>query len=960
MPPLALVGLIATLSGVPSQERLPNPGFESGLTGWTTFAKAPDSAVFALESAGCRTGSTCLRASHRGERDWGVWPTGQTLPARPGEVWALTAWARIDSLPGSLTAGFVTRDSTGKVLSWAYAPSRFDRNASGWQSASAVLSVPSGCASIQPRLTGWGRGDAVLDDISFQKLSDPPVLDAPTTLAGDSLQVAIDPSNLSLLLIDRTRPDTVRSGAMPDFAIDSTRRAGDTLLLHLHHLRLGWPALLRARISGSRLLLRLEADSASPLSEPFLLPGPIATRAGQRLAMPRGTGLAWPVDRTPPLYSFWAADFWDWQVSQGLAGATDGQTGFVVSVDEPWDASVRWTRGATGLLEPQLAQVPSRHLFGHPRGVVVAPVRDGWAGIARVHRQRLAELGRVRTWSEKTRRDPRTERLRGAVDLWIRSNGWKGLTPAFFDTLRRQGIDRAIVNWTALSSSGKIDSIEAMGFVASAYKTFAGALPDPKYGETAGYGWGTLVYEDGTLAKGFDNHLPDSTIVWSMLNCPAIQGDLARAWFPRELATRPRHGQFLDVTLAGRLQECWSTTHPTTRGEDAAHRVRLLGLVRDSFGLLVGSEQTRDLAHAVVDWGEGPMSIAYTAGAPWDWTTPVPPEQQMDALSMDPAVRVPLLPLADHDAFAPTWYSGDGQSKVPARWDRKDAWNALYATMPLLQPTDRAMWDSLRPRYLRSGIVLAAIHSRCGFAAMTGFEERTADRTLQRTSFDNGWTVAANFADRIQEIDGTALPPDGFVATGPGGSVSRQILSGSEAWSVRLDDRWYLDPAGRSLELDGVRTAGPVFLRRTSDSTLELAILGDQESIDLLPGALPWASSFLASTSDLQTLPDGWRRLHRTASGLDLLRGRFDTGTRPAPAPPGLPTLRLVPRPSGMGLRWFQAQAGEARLEVRALDGSLAWSGRIAARQGANALDIPVALGLYRARFSSSAASSHP
>jgi hypothetical protein len=388
------------------------------------------------------------------------------------------------------------------------------------------------------------------------------------------------------------------------------------------------------------------------------------------------------------------------------------------------------------------------------------------------------------------------------------------------------------------------------------------------------------------------------------------------------------------------------------RSQDAAHRVALLGLAHDSFDLLVGSEQTRDLAHAVVDWGEGPMSINYTENAPWDWSSPVPPEPKMDELSMDPAVRIPLLPLTDHDAFASTWYSGDGQSKVPARWDRKDAWNALYATMPLIQPVDRAMWDSLRPRYLRSGIVLGAIHSRCGFAAMTRYEELTANRTLQRTSFDNGWTVAANFADRIQDVDGLPLPSDGFLASGPGGRISRQILSGSEAWTVRLDDRWYLDPVGRNTELDGIRTSGPVFLRRTSDSTLELAILGDQESIDLRPSALPWSSSFLTAATDMESLPDGWLRLRRNPSGLEVLRGKFDTSAKAGPRTSPGSAIRLVARPGGMGLRWFQAQAGPVHVQVRALDGSLVWSDRIAGRQGANDMDIPVALGLYRAMLS--------
>jgi hypothetical protein len=332
---------------------------------------------------------------------------------------------------------------------------------------------------------------------------------------------------------------------------------------------------------------------------------------------------------------------------------------------------------------------------------------------------------------------------------------------------------------------------------------------------------------------------------------------------------------------------------------------------------------------------------------------------------MTAAIRVPLLPLATHDAFAPTWYTGDGQSKVPLRWDDKDAWNALYATMPLIMPTGRKMMDSLRVRYLRSANLLGDLHARCGFAAMTDFVTLSADRQVQRTTFSNGWTVSANF-DAVSRTDGGfSLPAKGFVATGDGERIERTVLDGAVRSRARLSDRWFLDPEGSLATLDGVRTDGATYLRKDSDSTLLLSFVGDQDHVDILPGSLPWPSSTLRAslwgTSTSAALTDagsGWLRLSKTGTNrFYRLAGTFGGFTGLKTANRVRSGLHVVRSGSGWGCRWTQDAPGPVHLEMFQADGRILFTQSLSASAGANGFSLPPSRGRVWVRLHGTAGS---
>lgn len=919
-------------------------GFEAGTTGWSFWARTPDSARMSASSE-ARTGTGALRVTSEGRQDWSLSASNSRVAVRPGQMWTVSFSVRRDSLDGEITAGFVLADTAGNTVAWnagaVSAPST-----GGWNGVVSRLSVPRGIATIQPRLTGRGPLRATVDDALFVLSEHPPGSSSELALRNDSVSLRVDPVDLSMTLSDVQGPDTLRLGGLPDFRLESHRSVPDTLELGLRHLAGGFPARLSLTLRGGALHLRLDADPLAPLPGPFDFPGAIPTRTGQRIAIPRGTGISWPVDG--PRSWRWIlteAPFWGWQVSQALTGATDGRTGFVVSCASPANAGLSIRKSGSEPSHPRIAQSPAKGRFGKPREVLVAPLRGGgFREMALRHRHHREGLGQVRDWSAKRAANPNLDKLHGAVDWWVQGGNWSW---RMFDTLRWMGMDKAVIHWN-WASAATIDSLAARGWLVSSYDNWADAFPGDTSALGREYNTGTIVQQDGSPMKGWLEIGKDGSTRQALEICAARHPHLARTLGGAERARTRRNARFVDVELAISLPECWHPEHPLDRDQDLAHRIHGLSVVKDSLGFVTGSEQTRDAAHAVVDYGEGPMSIASVADAGYDWQTPEPPEAFMDSLSMDPALRVPLLPLADHDAFSPTWYTGDGQSKVPARWDDKDAWNMLYATMPLLMPADRAMWDTLRPRYLRSAVAVGSLLRRCHFQAMTGWDALSEDRKVQRSTFGNGWTVVANFDGSPRADAGQELPAKGYVAAAGGERIERTVLDGAVRTRVRLADRWFLDPEGSEASLDGVRTAGAVLLQRMDDTTLALSLVGNQASIDLSPAAFPWPASSVravrrasGASVALSDIGDGWSRLD-TPSGerFFLLHGTFaDFRTSVGPTP-SVPGAALVRGPRGWQVRWYQSVGGSAVLERFDARGGAERLPAVRGEAGVNFLDL--------------------
>jgi hypothetical protein len=123
------------------------------------------------------------------------------------------------------------------------------------------------------------------------------------------------------------------------------------------------------------------------------------------------------------------------------------------------------------------------------------------------------------------------------------------------------------------------------------------------------------------------------------------------------------------------------------------------------------------------------------------------------------AYRLPLWELVYHDCVIAQWYWGDYNNKLPALWDKRDLFNALYGTPPMFM-FNRQLWESNKDRFVASYKATCPIARATGYAEMTDHRFLTPDRSVQQTAFANGITVTANFGDAPYRLpDGAEIPP---------------------------------------------------------------------------------------------------------------------------------------------------------------------------------------------------------
>ena len=119
-----------------------------------------------------------------------------------------------------------------------------------------------------------------------------------------------------------------------------------------------------------------------------------------------------------------------------------------------------------------------------------------------------------------------------------------------------------------------------------------------------------------------------------------------------------------------------------------------------------------------------------------------------------------------HDCVVAQWYWGDYNNKLPAVWQQRDWWNALYGTPPMFM-FNREIWQKNRDRFVQSYNTATPVARATGYSEMASHRWLTDDHAVQETKFANGVEVTVNFGDRpFAMSDGTALAPLSHRVTG--------------------------------------------------------------------------------------------------------------------------------------------------------------------------------------------------
>lgn len=564
------------------------------------------------------------------------------------------------------------------------------------------------------------------------------------------------------------------------------------------------------RLREDSLHVTFEADGEdTPFTSMFALPPLLLdTPQGALAVADYANGQIYPLNRNP-----FPARWRDiHRLDLPLIGVVDVERGFgyAIIVEDSDDAVMEcrhYRVGERELAAPRVLWLAQKGRFGIPRRLIYRFFSQGsYVTVAKTYRAYAKQKGLLVTLREKARRNPNLHKLFGAADVW---GVWGVDYAQFVREAQLHGVEKLLLHGTA-SPDAMRQAVQA-GYLTSEYDNYTDVQPAES--EAAIDSTHDLLPESAVLKADGERMTAWRTLegVQFMKRCPALWVRAAQKVIPASLKAHPFLARFIDVTTAEGLYECYDPQHPLTRTQKRECGEQLLAYVR-SLGLVVGGE------HGIW-WGvphlyyiEGMMSGGYYS---WlaghlirpeskeqrftdPWGTKLPPWSEYETWGIGHQYRVPLWELVFHDCVVSTWYWGDSSDwllqAAPEVTDRKDLFNILYGTIPLLWLDPPGAWHVDRQRFLRTYRLTSKLHEAVATYEMLYHEFLTPDRATQRTRFADGTVCVVNFGEKpyTLQVDGgrVVLPQYGFWVKGPRIEQSRVLVNDQVVTTVRA--RGYL------------------------------------------------------------------------------------------------------------------------------------------------------------------------
>lgn len=400
--------------------------------------------------------------------------------------------------------------------------------------------------------------------------------------------------------------------------------------------------------------------------------------------------------------------------------------------------------------------------------------------------------------------------LRAAFpDVFLPVDDWgDGVSMKMLRALQSGGLDRVricLAGWEGIELRPAVArAADEMGYLFGTYDSFH-SIHDPSLAGTDQtwttaqfdqelYETGAIVNRDGTKRAGFKQR--------GYLLSPKA----ARPWVERRVRRNMRNVPysfyFIDCDAFGQVFDDYSPLHPSSAAQDAAERVSRMSWIRDTFGVVIGSEGGSSFAapavHTVegmltpvIGWGDPEMAdrkseyylgTYYPPDGPRVFVQSVPLKDEYVYLHYNPRFRLPLNEIVFHDSVASTHHWGAGSLKFANVRDTTALTELLYQCPPLYH-LNLDDWRKARDTIERHYAFFSPVHRELAFAAMTDFAWLTPDRLVQQTTFDDRVRILANFSEAPFDRDEWHVPPRSIAVRGlpalphstftPGGLASK-------------------------------------------------------------------------------------------------------------------------------------------------------------------------------------------
>jgi len=595
----------------------------------------------------------------------------------------------------------------------------------------------------------------------------------PAVMENSLLSVSLDPADGTLSVLDRRTGQRWQQKAVTQGKMADLTSQGRRIEAAWQDGRTGLKVRLSLLLEEDKPEFTATLSAEGAMKGSLRYPHPFVTEAGTYLVVPMNEGISYPVDDTT-IETRKLIAYGGHGICMPFWGATDGQRGYMAVLETPDDGAIQIAR-SDGKLYVAPEWDAQMGKFGYPRKLrYVFFDTGGHVAMCKRYRAYAREAGLLKTLDEKRRENPHVDLLIGAVNVWC----WEKDAVAIVRDLQAHGIERIL--WSNRANPDVIAAMNAMpGVLSSRYDIYQD-LMDPNVVKEQLRGvhpdwtqdaWphDIMLDEKGNWRKGWQVRGKDGNMYPCAVLCDKQALKYAAERVPAELQTHPYRCRFIDTTTASPWRECYDPAHAMTRSDSRHWKMELLRYVSQDLRLVTGCETGHDAAVPFVHYFEGMLSLGPyrvpDAGRQMQRIWDEVPEN-VAKYQLGHRYRLPLWELVYHDCVVAQWYWGDYNNKLPALWDKRDLFNALYGTPPMFMFT-RDFWEKNKGRFAQSYRNTCTVARAVGYAEMTDHRFLTADRSVQQTSFANGVVVTVNFGDRpFRFPDGAELAPLRHRATG--------------------------------------------------------------------------------------------------------------------------------------------------------------------------------------------------
>ncbi len=367
---------------------------------------------------------------------------------------------------------------------------------------------------------------------------------------------------------------------------------------------------------------------------------------------------------------------------------------------------------------------------------------------------------------------------------FVASDRWgNGVSLKMIERFAEGGFDRL---WLGLASwqggfrhPQAIRSAKNLGYLIGTYDSYHSIHhpKEPDTWETAQfdlelYETGAVVRADGTKRRGFKQkgYKLSPIAAW-----PYVK---KRVTGLMEALPERFNSWFIDCDAYGELFDDYSELHPATQEDDMNARLARMAWIRDSYGLVIGSEGGAAYAAPVIHFAHGMMTPVFGWGDPdlrkdkesdyylgraWPPDAPeahvkqVPLKEKYRKPYYDPRFRLPLYQTVFHDSVVATHHWGFASLKFSDQVDTVALLELLYNVPPMYhmnleefekhKGTMKAHYEFFSP-----------LHRELGLLPLTDFQWLTPDRIVQRTVFGERVEMVAHFDTAAFDPRGILLP----------------------------------------------------------------------------------------------------------------------------------------------------------------------------------------------------------